>query len=215
MATNPIRLAIVNDYEVVVLGLAHMLERYHDRIEIVELDADTPLARPVDIALYDTFAQPQGGEADMLQLIDGLKADKTVVYTWNFEPGLAERTIARGANGYLAKSLSASALVQALEQVHSGNVVVSPAGGRSTGVSGDWPGREEGLTQRESEVLALITQGLSNEQIVKRTYLSINSVKSYIRSTYRKIGATSRAQAVLWGVEHGFLPSRKRLAGPD
>ena len=93
--------------------------------------------------------------------------------------------------------------------------VISPDPGRSGVVGGDWPGREEGLTAREAEVLALITQGMSNADIAIRTSLSINSIKSYIRSCYRKIGAVSRSQAVLWGATHGFLPDRVRVKDPD
>ena len=59
-------------------------------------------------------------------------------------------------------------------------------------------------------MLALITQGLSNAEIADRTSLSINSIKSFIRTGYRKIDVTTRAQAVLWGVTHGFLPDRHR-----
>ena len=75
----------------------------------------------------------------------------------------------------------------------------------------DWPGRDEGITDRESEVLALITQGKSNAEVAQLTYLSPNTVKSYIRSVYRKIGAESRTQAVLWGVDHGFTPDHHRI----
>ena len=91
---------------------------------------------------------------------------------------------------------------------------MSPDPGRFPVVTGDWPGREEGLTARESEVLALITQGLSNAEIADQTCLSINSIKSYIRGSYRKIDVRTRAQAVLWGATHGFLPDRRRKPGP-
>ena len=100
-----------------------------------------------------------------------------------------------------------------LEQVHKGEVVVSEEPARLPLIGGDWPGREEGLTARESEVLCLITQGLTNAQIVERTQLSINSIKSYIRSCYRKIGVDSRSRAVLWGVDHGMQFDRVRVAG--
>ena len=75
----------------------------------------------------------------------------------------------------------------------------------------NWPGRGEGLTDRESEILALITQGKSNTEVATLTYLSPNTVKSYIRNIYRKIGAASRTQAVLWGVNHGFSPDHRRI----
>ena len=56
----------------------------------------------------------------------------------------------------------------------------------------DWPSRGEGLSDRESEILALITQGRSNAEVAALTYLSPNTVKSYIRTIYRKIGVSSR-----------------------
>ena len=77
---------------------------------------------------------------------------------------------------------------------------------------GVWPGQSQGLTARESEVLSLITQGLSNQEIADRCYLSINSVKTYIRTAYRKMGVTRRSQAVLWGLAHGFEPDHFRRA---
>jgi DNA-binding CsgD family transcriptional regulator len=50
----------------------------------------------------------------------------------------------------------------------------------------------------------MIATGMSNREIADRSYLSINTVKSYIRSAYRKVGAERRSQAVLWALEHGF-----------
>jgi len=70
------------------------------------------------------------------------------------------------------------------------------------------------LTARESEIIALITTGLSNNEIARQTYLSINSVKSYIRSAYRRMGVSSRSQAVLWGVQHGLAPQAPERQHP-
>lgn len=70
----------------------------------------------------------------------------------------------------------------------------------------DWPGREDGLSRREGEILVLVVRGKSNAEIAELVYLSANSIKSYIRSTYRKIGVTTRVEAVLWGVDHNFRP---------
>ena len=71
-----------------------------------------------------------------------------------------------------------------------------------------WPGRAEGLTRRQSDVVRLVVAGLSNQQIAHACYLSMNSVKSYIRAAYRTMGVSSRSQAVLWGVDHGFRHHR-------
>ena len=61
------------------------------------------------------------------------------------------------------------------------------------------------LTDREYEVISMIGQGLSNLQIADQLFLSINSVKTYVRSAYRKLGVTSRPQAILWAMEHGLV----------
>jgi DNA-binding NarL/FixJ family response regulator len=207
----PIRLAIVNDYEVVVRGLADMLSAYRDELQVVELDTQVPVSVPVDIALYDTFAQTQGDSPDVDDLIHNPLVRRVVVYTWNIQARLIEGTLARGASAYLSKTLAGEDLAAALRAVHAGERVISPDPGAAPLIGGDWPGRAEGLTAREAEVIALITQGLSNAEIADRASLSINSVKSYIRTSYRKMDVTSRTNAVLWGLEHGFSPDRMRI----
>jgi DNA-binding NarL/FixJ family response regulator len=209
---RPIRVAMVDDYDIVLIGLAHMFDGYRERVMVAEIDANRPVADDVDIVLYDSFAQPEADNDEVQSLIDNPRAGRVAVYTWNFQPELIERALERGVCGYLSKTLPASDLVQAIEAIHRGEVVVSPAPPKSTSPLGlDWPGRTEGLTARESEILALITQGRSNAEIARLTFLSMNSVKSYIRSAYRKIGVKSRTQAVLWGVQHGFRPDHHRI----
>lgn len=211
-----IRVALVNDYEVVVRGLATMLRSYQEIIEIVELDANAPVAQPVDIALYDTYAAAPGDREQVRELARNPRVRHVVVYSWNLDDALVTATLANGADAYVSKELPAALLVKALLDVHQGRPR-RPAGPRGpvSPVAGDWPGREEGLTQRESEVLALITQGLSNDAIADRMHLSVNSVKTHVRTAYRRIGVSDRANAVLWGIDHGFRPDRVRIVDPD
>ena len=202
----------MNDYDVVLQGLARMLDHYRDRILIVEIDANRPVHDTADIVLYDNFAQPESDHDELSTLVANPRARRVVVYTWNFAPELIASAHRQGVSGYLSKTLSARDLVAALEAVHSGEHVVSDAPQRARSTPGlDWPGRAEGLTDRESEILALITQGMSNADVARLTFLSPNTVKSYIRSLYRKIGVASRTQAVLWGVAHGFTPDHNRI----
>jgi DNA-binding NarL/FixJ family response regulator len=211
-ADRPVSVALIDDYDIVVVGVAHMFDRYTDRIDVVELDATTKLTAPVDVALYDAFAQPDTNHSDFIRLVAGARAAAVAVYTWNFHPRLVEDAIANGASGYLSKALPARQLVDAIEAIHAGEVVVSdaPRSGRLT-VGLDWPGRSEGLSEREAEVLALIVQGRSNHEISDQVCLSINSIKTYIRSAYRKIGVANRVEAVLWGIDHGFSPDHHRI----
>ncbi len=208
-----IRLAIVNDYEVVVHGLSSMLRSYNDRVEVVEVDANTHPGSEVDIALFDTFAQSFRDRDRIARLVSDPGISKVVVYTWSADDPAVSQTRVPGISAYISKRLAAAELVDALERIHTGETVPLQDSGRGPLVGGDWPGREEGLTARESEVLSLITQGYSNNDIVDTTMLSINSIKSYIRSCYRKFGVTSRSRAILWGIDHGFQPDRTRQTG--
>ena len=210
--TAPVRVALVDDYDVVVIGLAHLFDAYRDRIVVAELDTNQPVTDEVDVVLYDSFAQPEADHDDIAVLVDNPHARHVVVYTWNFHPALVDGAMAKGASGYLSKTLPAHELVTAIEAIADGKVVISDTPPRSRPAVGlDWPGRTEGLTDREAEVLALITQGRSNSEIAQVMYLSINTVKTYIRSAYRKIGVTGRSHAMLWGLDHGFQPDHHRI----
>jgi DNA-binding NarL/FixJ family response regulator len=210
--TAPLSIALVDDYDIVVMGIAHILEQYRDRVVIAELDTNKDVSDMVDIVLYDSFAQPESDHDEISVLIRNQRARRVAVYTWNFDPDLIESARQQGVHGYLSKALPARELVAALEAIHAGDIVISDPPFRVHSIGGlNWPGRSEGLTDRESEILALITQGKSNAEVATLTYLSPNTIKSYIRTIYRKINVTSRTQAVLWGVRHGFTPDHHRI----
>lgn len=210
-STRPIRLAIVDDYDVVVAGVARMFEDHADRVVVADLAADEPVTVEVDVALFDTFAQAEADAPDLDVVLANPLARRVAVYTWVFDDALIDTALAKGVRGYLSKTLPAEQLVDAIERIHDGELVVSPPPRPDATVTPDWPGRDEGLSARESEMLALITQGRTNAEIAAITYLSPNSVKTYIRAAYAKIGVDSRTKAVLWGVEHGLHVDRHRV----
>ena len=210
--TRPLTVALVDDYDVVLVGLAHMFDSYADRVVVAEIDATAGLHDTVDIVMYDSFAQPESDHDEISALVGNPRAGKVVMYTWNFQPELIASARELGVHGYLSKTLAARDLVAALERIHDGEQVYMDEPRRAASAPGlDWPGKQEGITDRESEILALITQGKSNAEVAALTYLSPNTVKSYIRSVYRKIEVASRTQAVLWGVAHGFSPDHHRI----
>ena len=207
---GPVRVAVVNDYAIVVGGVASMLEPYSDQVVVVELDSREPVVSDVDVVLFDTFSQLRPDRVDLGRLTAGAPA-RVVVYSWAVEPELVRECLRQGAAGYLAKNLDGRQLAEAIVRVHRGErVVPAPVEVEEDAIRGSWPGQEAGLTARESEVLALITQGLSNQEIADRSYLSINSVKTYVRTAYRKLGVSRRSQAVAWCMRHGFQPDRVR-----
>ncbi|GCD90031.1 response regulator transcription factor [Nocardioides sp. LS1] len=205
----PLRIAVLNDYELVVAGIAAVLGPFSDRVVVVELDSRMPVVSDVDIVLYDTFGQVQGDALDVEELVPH-GAARLVVFSWNLDPGLIERAVSHGVAGYLSKGLSGEEIVDALERIAAGERVLPDPATRADEDFGRWPGDTVGLSARESEMLALIVRGLPNKEIATRAGLSINSVKTYIRTAYRKIGVTTRAQAVVWAMAHGFEPDRFR-----
>ena len=193
-----------------------MLAPYADRIQVVELDSSVPVIRNVDVTLYDTFGKAQVDGDDINEVVANPCAGKVVIYTWNMHPVLVDEALTKGCAGYLDKGLTGEELVDFLVRIGDGDVIVSPmldVDDHEVPSSdiGQWPGQSVGLSARESEVVALITQGYTNNDIASRSYLSINSVKSYIRSAYRKIGVERRSQAVRWGMENDMLPDHTRI----
>ena len=209
-SSRPVRVAIVNDYEVVVRGVHAMLAPFEDRVEVVELDVRVPVSEEVDVTLFDSFARGWSQTSAIDEVLANPRAGRVAVFSWNMHPDLIAQALEHGSHGYLDKSSVAEDLVDAVMRIAGGEVVVHPAQvphvDDDPGTSVDWPGRAEGLSAREAEIVALIAQGLTNEDIARANYLSINTVKTYIRNAYRKIGVTRRAEAVRWGMENGMLP---------
>lgn len=109
--------------------------------------------------------------------------------------------------------MNATRLVELLERVAKDEIVTPQTGGtdgsaaaKESETHGAWPGQEAGLTEREAELVSLITQGYSNPEIAASMYITVNTVKTYIRSAYWKMGVERRAQAVSWGIAHNMLP---------
>lgn len=207
MRPSPIRLVILNDSEIIVHGVAAMLAPYADRVVVIDTetgDEEVPVAS--DIVLVDTFARVQEPTLDAKEMLDQYNSQRLVIYTWNLAQTAQEEALAGGACGYLSKQLTGLQLVETLEQIHRGETVVDLTEDDPDDNDSErtWPGAEHGITERESEILVLIVGGLSNQEVADYLYLSINTIKTYIRSAYRRIGAQSRSQAMLWGIDHGF-----------
>ena len=212
---RPLTVAVINDHELIVRGVAAMLEPHADLVRVVELDADVMPDSAVDVALYDTFTRTSLDEPDLDDIARSARVGRLVLYTWVLTEELIVTARAKGVHAALPKSLDGPALAAALVKVHEGHLDLVAIADDPVVASQSWPGRDHGLTPRESEIIALVTSGLSNNEIAERTYLSINSVKSYIRSAYRTMDVTTRSQAVLWGIDHGMAPTRMRVILPQ
>ena len=199
---RPVRITLDHECELVTRGLTEMLAPYAARVVLVPGEPGGEGAADVDLTLHDfasgLHAVPGPGLLPSVQ-----HSGRLVAYTWHPRPDLVDQALDCGVAGVLAKTLSATALVAALEAIHRGEVVVEY--GARLPQRETAPATPQLLTPREEEIVRLITRGLDNFSIAREVSLSINSIKSHIRSAYRKMGVGSRSQAVLWGVRNGYL----------
>ena len=131
--------------------------------------------------LYDAFSRERV-VGPVREVLDQSRAP-VVIFTWHVGPDLVDEAVGLGAAGVVSKASSARGAGRGPRARRGGEgarcrrgriPTTSPAGG-------DWPGRAEGLTARQAEVLALIAQGLSNDEVAERAYITINSLKSHVR----------------------------------
>jgi DNA-binding NarL/FixJ family response regulator len=203
-----VKVAVANDYELVIAGLEAMLRPYAERVQVAaSLLVGEDLAAPVDIVLYDTFGRPDDGVIAIKQLLATDGVGKVAVYTGSPRPAQVAASIDAGASAVLAKTRSAASLVDALGDVNRGELVVDAGSGGP--FSAPWPGATRGLSSRQSEVVALLLQGLSNAEIAASLYVDVNTVKTHLRHAYRALGVHTRSQALamLLGDPDGFRRS--------
>lgn len=192
----PVRIAIVSPQEIVARGIVSMLADYPDRVVVTTLPGTRSRAKGVHVILYDTMGLRSGDDSELRHLIEATDAE-LLVLSRDMRPDLRARALAMGAVAWVSMSIRSRELVDAVEIV---------AAGRQLPEAEESLGADVELTQREVEIVALIAQGLSNADIATQLYLSENTLKSHVRSSYRKIGAASRSQAVIWALQHGFAP---------
>jgi len=204
---KPITVALVNDYEIIVHGLAAMLSQYSDRVEIVEITVGEEPHRKADVALFDTFAGRRYAIERAREMVhDGL-VEHVLLYTWDAGAEFLSLADEAGVSGVALKSQTGAALVEVVERVANGERI-----GFETVQRGRQSWDNDALSMREQEVLALIAFGMSNAEIGKELFLSIDTVKTYIRRLYSKLGVRNRAQAALHAAGHHVMPPPSRQA---
>jgi len=201
-----LRLAVVNDYEVIVAGVRAMLLPYRDRIEVVELDIGQDPEETVDVALFDAYGQPGLGLGRVRSLAHNELVGAVAVYTWSLTKASRTAAYQAGARGLIAKSLPADALVRSLLEVAGGQTVET--GGFRGAIEGPWPGSQWGLTARESETLALLATGMTNRAIAEALFVSENTVRTHLKAIFRKLPVTNRSQAVARALSDPTFVSR-------
>ena len=193
----PVVVALVNDIELVLHGLAAMLRPFRDRIEVVELDVCCNPKRGVDLALFDAYGHAELGLARVASLARASNIGAVVVYTDTATIEQRNAALAAGARGVLSKSMRAGELAEALISVAGGLQVVSERFADHRLEEHHALGYKFGLTARESEVAALLARGLSNKALAEGLWISEHTVKTHLKSIFQKTDASSRSEAIV------------------
>jgi DNA-binding CsgD family transcriptional regulator len=197
-AADCVWVEILTTQEVVAVGLRTILETATGPFAITTTG---PIGDEPDVVLYDVIHLRDGDDSGLGYWLKQT-ASTVIAIDRTLRPELGARAKHQGVEWAIDLNITGDQLVAVIADAIEGNLEDNVA---AQGWEPDaYLGSHAGLTLRESNVLALVAQGLSNQEIAQKLFVSINTVKSYIRTTYHKIGVGTRPLAMAWAVHHGF-----------
>ncbi|MEJ5239740.1 MAG: response regulator transcription factor [Anaerolineales bacterium] len=211
----PKRVLIVDDHEVVRVGLKALLERRTDFMVVGEAGTareavEKALALRPDIVLMDIRLPGASGIEACEQIVNQLPETRVVMLTSYAEDEMLFSAIRAGASGYVLKQIGSEDLIKALEAVGRGEALLDPAVTQRVFQEVRRAVKEEeaaafaSLTQQEKHVLLLVSEGKTNREIAQALFLGEGTVRNYVSSILAKLGVNNRAEAAAYAVEHNL-----------
>jgi len=209
--SNAIRVVLVDDHNVVRSGLATFLKAYED-LELVGeakngLEALT-LCRQVkpDVILMDLMMPGMDGIAATRAILAETPDIKIIAMTSFDEANLVHDVLAAGAIGYLLKNITADDLAKAIRDAASGKSTLSPEAARVL-IQATRPTKQPtcDLTEREMDVLRLVVQGKSNQQIADDMVITLATVKAHVSNMLDKLQVSSRSEAIAYAIKNKIV----------
>jgi DNA-binding NarL/FixJ family response regulator len=204
--SSPIRILVVDDHQLIRLGIATLLLPESDMQLVGEASNGQEAISKFresgpDITLMDLQMPEMSGFDAILAIRDEFPGARIIVLTTYAGDAQAQRAIRAGAQGYLLKNLLHKELLQTIRTVHAGrkavSVEVAAQVAEHTG--------EEGLTRKEIDVLRLIASGNANKEIAAQLNVTEETVKSRVKNILDKLGANDRTHAVTIGLKRGII----------
>ena len=212
MNTPPtIQVMLVDDHNVVRSGLATFLKAYDDLELVAEakngLDAlNLCHQKKPDVILMDLMMPEMDGIAATRAILEAYPDIKIIAMTSFEEEELVQGVLAAGAISYLLKNVSSDELAAAIRAAFLGRSTLSPEAAKAL-IQATRPTKQPAydLTEREMEVLHLVVQGHSNQQIADALVISVATVKAHISSILSKLQVSSRAEAIAYAIKHKIV----------
>jgi two-component system, NarL family, response regulator DevR len=209
------RILLVDDHEVVRLGLKSLLDRHPDFDVVAEASTAREAMERVKMLVPDVVVMdirlPGGSGIEACQEITDKFPDiKVIMLTSYAEDEMLFSAIRAGAAGYVLKQIGGDDLVRAIEAVGRGEALLDPAVTQRIFQEVRKAAREEEasafstLTQQEKHVLLLVSEGKTNREIAKALFLGEGTVRNYVSSILSKLGVSNRAEAAAYAVEHNL-----------
>jgi len=209
------RILLVDDHEVVRLGLKSLLER-HPQFEIVGEAASAREAleqvenNHPDVVVMDIRLPGTSGIEACEEITSRFPETRVLMLTSYAEDEMLFSAIRAGASGYILKQIGGEELVRALEAVARGEALLDPAVTQRVFQEVRRAVKEEEasafvhLSQQEKHVLLLVSEGRTNREIAKALFLGEGTVRNYVYSVLSKLGVSNRAEAAAYAVEHNL-----------
>jgi NarL family two-component system response regulator LiaR len=209
--SQTIRVMLVDDHNVVRSGLATFLRAFDDLELVAEakngLEAlDLCRQKQPDVILMDLMMPEMDGIAATRAILQDCPDTKIIAMTSFEEEELVQGVLAAGAISYLLKNVISDELVTAIRAAVLGKSTLSPEAAKAL-IQATRPARQpwSDLTEREMEVLNLVVQGKSNQQIADELFLSLATVKAHISSILSKLQVSSRAEAIAYAIKNKIV----------
>lgn len=209
------RILLVDDHEVVRLGLKSLLER-HPQFEVVgeagsarEAIEQVAALEP-DVVVMDIRLPGTSGIEVCEEIVTENSDIKVIMLTSYAEDEMLFSAIRAGASGYVLKQIASEELVKAIEAVGRGEALLDPAVTQRVFQEVRRAVKEEEasafahLSQQEKHVLLLVSEGKTNREIAKALFLGEGTVRNYVSSILSKLGVNNRAEAAAYAVEHNL-----------
>ena len=203
---NKIRVMLVDDHLVVRKGLASLLEDEDDLTVVAEAGcgeeaiAQFAATKP-DIAVLDLRLPDMSGIDVALALKEADPDAKLMILSSFRQEEDVHRAFEAGVLGYLSKDASSPEILEAIREVTEGRRWVPARVSQLLAKHAS----ENHLSKRETEILALITNGMANKEIGAHLGLAENTIKNHVKSILSKLGARDRTHAVTEGLKRGIL----------